>query len=158
VKDSFACLDLSPSGFAPLFDAHWLFRGGDVGLPPAGTLRWRRIEEEQKLAAWELAWRGSDQSGVRIFRRDLLQDPRAIVFGGFDEDETVRAGGIAYDAADALGLTNVFGSGGQFIHALGSTTPGRAMVCYEAGDDLRAAERGGFQVLGPLRVWVRAAK
>ena len=157
VKDSFANLDLRPFGMAPLFDARWLVRPGQVEHMVDPTPQWRRIDDEPQLAAWEAAWRGAGPRGARVFRQSLLRDPCAIVLGGFGDDDTVRAGGIAYDAAGALGITNVFGSRQQFIRALSLMYPGRRMVCYEAGDGILSAVRLGFQVLGPLRVWARTA-
>jgi hypothetical protein len=157
VKDSFDRLDLRLCGLATLFEARWLSLAADGPPSSADALTWRRIEDEEALAAWEVAWRGSDQNRQRIFRGELLQDRRVIVLGGFDGAGAVRAGGVAFDGAGVLGLTNIFGSGKGFIGALGSMAPARAMVCYESGEDLRAAEESGFQVLGPLRVWVRAS-
>jgi hypothetical protein len=154
VKDSFAALDLRPLGMAPLFEARWLVRPAQVDAVEP-TLQWRRIEDEPHLAAWEAAWRGADPRGPRIFRQPLLLDPCAIVLGGFGDDDSILAGGIAYDAADALGVTNIFGARQQLIHALGVMCPGRRMVCYEAGDNIQAAVRLGFQMLGPLRIWTR---
>jgi hypothetical protein len=155
VKDSFASLDLRPFGMAPLFDARWLVRPAQVEGADASTPQWRWIDGEPQLAAWEAAWRGADPGGARIFRQALLSDPRAIVLGRFGAGDTILAGGIAYDAAGALGITNVFGSRRQFIRALSAMCPGRSMVCYEAGDEIQAAVQLGFQVLGSLRVWTR---
>ena len=156
VKDSFACLDLEAAGLKPLFDARWLW--GAAQSAPAGgeALEWRRIENEPNLATWERAWRGEDQNPERIFHRELLADRRASVLGGFDPAGTLGAGGVAYDAAGALGVTNIFGSRRRFLDALGASAPGRPVVTYEAGGDLASAERNGFAMLGALRVWVRA--
>jgi hypothetical protein len=155
VKDSFASLDLRAAGMTPLFDARWLARPAQAESATAPTLQWRQIRDEPQLAAWETAWRGVHQRGPRIFRRQLLLDPCAIVLGGFDEHDAIQAGGIAYDAAGALGITNVFGSDQQFIQALGSMRPGSGMVRYAAGDDIGSAVQSGFQVLGSLRIWAR---
>jgi hypothetical protein len=152
VRDSFACLDLRQAGLKPLFDARWLWRdaqpaaGGDQ---PAG---WRKIEDGRSLAAWEHAWRGDDEGLERIFPPELLSDPRVIVLG----QEAGACGGIAYDAADVLGVTNIFGSRRQFLDALAALEPGKPIVAYEAGGDLASASRNGFQTLGGLRVWIRA--
>jgi hypothetical protein len=139
----------------PLFDARWLVRPARVEGTIDSTLQWRRIDDEPQLAAWEAAWRTVGPRGPRIFRRPLLLDPRTIVLGGFDERDAILAGGIAYEAAGALGITNVFGSRQQFIQALGSMRPESGMVCYAAGNDIRSALDGGFQLLGSLRIWTR---
>src|SRR5262249_40110433 len=110
VKDSFSCLNLSVAGFQTLFDAHWLYRGQSRPPVAASTLDWRRIANEQGLALWERAWRGTDPDHRRIFRAELLEDQRVCVLSGFDEMGMIRAGGIAYNAAGATGVTNIFGS------------------------------------------------
>jgi hypothetical protein len=155
VKDSFASLDLHTVGMTPLFDARWLVRPAGIEPTIDSTLQWRRIDDEIQLAAWEAAWRTAGPRGPRIFCPPLLSDPCAIVLGGFDEHDAILAGGIAYDAAGALGITNVFGSRRQFIQALGSMRPESGMVCYAADNDIRSALQEGFQVLGALRIWVR---
>ena len=155
VKDSFACLDLRMAGLTPLFDAHWLWRDENAAPAVAEGLRWRRVDDERGLADWELAWRGGALAGQRIFHAELLSDQRAAFLGGFDAADTMLAGGIAYRAAGASGITNVFGSRRQFMSALASHLPGHPIVGYERGDDLKSAEGNGFQVLGPLRVWTR---
>lgn len=156
VKDSFACLDLQGAGLKPLFDARWLWRAAQPAATGDETLNWRRIEDEPGLAAWERAWRGEDQNLERTFRPELLEDRRVTILGGFDAAGTLSSGGIAYDAAGVLGVTNIFGSRRRFLNALGASEPGRPVVAYEAGGDLASAERNGFAMLGALRVWVRA--
>ena len=155
VKDSFSCLDLGKAGLGILFEAQWLVRPVQAAPEARAALDWRRIEDEAQLEAWERVWRGSDQAAERIFRPNLLADPRAHVLGGYDAAGAIRAGGIAYDAAGVLGLTNLFGPAASFVHGLEIAEPGRAMVCYAAGDELMQAERAGFQPLGRLRVWTR---
>ncbi len=155
VKDSFASLDLHAVGMTPQFDARWLFRPAQVTYVSNAALQWRRIADGRGLAAWERAWRGADQDSQRIFAPQLLTDLRAFVLAGYDEREAIRAGGIVYDAAGALGLTNVFGSEREVFQALASIWPERELVCYAPGDSHRSAERNGFRVLGSLRVWVR---
>jgi hypothetical protein len=151
VKDSFACLDLRPAGLKPLFDARWLWRDAQAAPAGEGSAGWRKIEDSEGLAAWERAWRGDDDSSERIFRPQLLSDPQVSVVGW----EAGAAGGIAYDAAGVLGVTNIFGSRGRFLDALTEFEPGKPIVAYEAGGDLASAQRNGFQALGALRVWTR---
>jgi hypothetical protein len=152
VKDSFACLDLAPAGLKPLFDARWLWRDAQATPTGDGAAGWRKIEDGEGLAAWERAWRGDDDSPERIFRPQLLSDPQVSVLGW----EAGTAGGIAYDAAGVLGVTNIFGSRRRFLEALTELEPGKPIVAYEAGGDLASAQRNGFQALGALRVWTRA--
>lgn len=155
VKDSFAALALESAGLKPLFDARWLWRAARSS--PAGDeiLSWRRIEDGPGLAEWERTWRGEDQDDERIFRAELLMDRRASILGGFDASGALRSGGTIYDAAGVLGVANIFGSRRRFLSAAAASAPGRPIVAYEAGGDLASADRNGFAMLGPLRVWVR---
>ena len=157
VKDSFARLELSSAGLRPLFDARWLWRDAtSAAAEDDGLLAWRRISDGEGLARWERAWRGDDLEPERIFRPRLLQSEHTAVLAGFDAAGDMRAGGVAYDAAGVLGVTNIFGSRKRFLRALGALELGGPVVTYEAGEDLAAAQRNGFALLGPLRVWVRA--
>jgi hypothetical protein len=155
VKDSFSCLDLSDAGFRTLFDARWLYRRQSGPSVAANTLDWRRIDNEQSLAAWERAWRGTDTELHRIFRAELLNDQRVHILAGFDEAEKIRAGGIAYDAAGVTGVTNIFGPRSEFQNALAMLAAPADIVCYEHGRDLALAADLGFAALGHLRVWIR---
>ena len=155
VKDSFSCLDLSAVGFQTLFDARWLHRRQSTPSVAARALDWLRIGNEKGLAAWERAWRGTDPNPLRIFRAELLEDQRACVLAGFDGMEMIRAGGIAYNAAGATGVTNIFGSYSEFLNALVTLFAPIEIVCWERGRDLTLAVDLGFTVLGGLRVWTR---
>lgn len=61
VKDSFGCLNLRALGFAPLFNAQWLFASelGALGSDEADNARWVSINDDADLARWEQAWRPS---------------------------------------------------------------------------------------------------
>ena len=155
VKDSFSCLDLSAVGFQTLFDARWLHWRPSRPRVAASALDWRRIGNEKDLAAWERAWRGTDPNPLRIFRAELLEDRRVCVLAGFDGKEMIRAGGIAYNAAGATGVTNIFGSYGEFLNALVTLFAPAEIVCWERGCDLTLAVALGFEMRGGLRVWTR---
>jgi hypothetical protein len=155
VKDSFSCLDLSVAGFQTLPSARWLCRRQSPPPVAASALDWRRIGNEQGLAAWERAWRGTDPDPLRIFRGGLLEDPRVCVLAGFDGMEMIRAGGIAYNVAGATGVTNIFGSRRQFLNALVTLFAPAEIVCYERGRNLKLAADLSFAMLGGLRVWTR---
>jgi len=155
VKDSFRRLNLGDVGMSPLFDGRWMTRAPQTDAARAPARNWRRITDGQQLAAWESAWRGADMSSTRIFAIGLLRDPRVWLMGGFDPDGAIRAGAIANEAAGVLGVTNMFGAAVEFLRVLGELRSGIPMVCYAQGDDHRSAEKAGFQVLGPMRVWVR---
>jgi hypothetical protein len=162
VKDSFARLELGGAGFVPLFEASWLWRepGGPRqagGLTEVDrALAWRRLAEERSLAAWELAWRG-EASAERIFRPALLADRRMAVLAGLDAAGAIRAGGIAYDAGGAWGITNLFGPRRGVVAALARLAGACPLVCYERAETAREERRHGFTAVGPLRVWTRPA-
>jgi hypothetical protein len=157
VKDSFSSLNLSLAGFQILFDARWLSRRQSAPPAVVSALDWRWIGDEPGLAAWEQAWRGTDPGSQRIFRAELLKDQRACILAGFDEMDMIRAGGIAYDAAGATGVTNIFGSRRQFLNAVVTLLAPTEIICYERGQDLAHAVDLGFAQLGGLRVWTRTA-
>jgi hypothetical protein len=152
VKDSFASLPLADAGLKPLFSATWLWREPADASPLSDDLRWRRIQVPD-LEPWERAWRGDGATGARTFPDDLLHDTRVRVVGGFDALDQIVGGGIAFQAADVLGLTNVFGSQTQVMAALASLLPPAPIIAYQPGDDLTHARRRGFAPLGPLIVW-----
>ena len=154
VKDSFARLDLAPLGFTRLFEARWVHRRAMSDPGPPGPLRWRRIETEADLAAWETAW-NDDGDPVRVFRPELLDDSSVAVLAGFDANGAIRAGGVASEGAGVLGLSNIFGSRRGVLQAAAALKPDLDMVGYESGNDLKAMEYYGFSALGPLRVWTR---
>ncbi len=157
VKDSFACLDLSAVGLQTLFDGRWLIRRKPQPPVAVSAFDWRRVSDGPGLRAWEQAWRLPDPSPLHIFRPELLDDERVCVLAGLDETRTIRAGRIAFNAAGATGITNIFGSRREFLDALVTLSAPSQIVCYERGSDLTSAANAGFEILGSLRVWARAA-
>lgn len=155
VKDSFACLRLAEAGLEQLFSATWLWRE-PIGAPALrDDVRWRRVEAPD-LKHWERAWRGGEEvAHARTFPDALLHDVQAHVLGGFNAEDQIMAGAIAYEAAGVIGLTNVFGSRGQALAAVAALLPRRAVVCYEAGGNPASTKQRGFAPAGPLAVWSR---
>ncbi|TFV66228.1 UNVERIFIED_ORG: hypothetical protein E4P37_07335 [Bacillus sp. AZ43] len=151
VKDSFGDLDLA--GFTRLFEASWIARRPRGGRPTG--LTWSVIRTAEELAAWA----------------DAVGSP-----GGFGPallaDDSVRLlhlrGGGAVAALntsdDVVGISNVVAAGADedqvwagVAAMMDEEFPERLQVGYERGNDLAAALRAGFEVLGPLRVWDRRA-
>jgi hypothetical protein len=154
VKDSFSRLDLDSIGMSIMFVAQWLLRPRvAMARNETITLAWDTVEDQQGLADWELAWRGTDVPQTRIFLPALLNNPKMVVLGGRNGHGALLAGGIAFEAAGSLGITNVFGDRREFFAALARLKPNASLVCYEPGVDLTPALQAGFQPLGPLRVW-----
>lgn len=152
VKDSFARLPLADAGLTPLFSATWLWLEPDAAPPLREGLGWRLVEVE-RLERWERAWRGDETTVARTFPEQLLDDADVRVIGGFDAQDEIVAGAIAYRAAGVVGLTNLFGSRSQATAAAAALLPGSPIVAYQAGEEPAQARRGGFEPIGRLTVW-----
>lgn len=172
VKDSFCELDLSPLGFATLFEACWLTRDAS----PTGEAAenswsentwsensWSIVRSGDELLAWETAWAGPDSHlPLRLFDPELLSDPD-IVFALSARDGVVR-GGVLYRGAGVVGLSNIFSPPSEnestrleLAGFAAHVFPGHPLVGYERGEDLTASCRARFSAIGDLRIWVRAA-
>ncbi|WP_222595781.1 hypothetical protein [Cellulomonas aerilata] len=165
VKDSFADLDLAPSGFRELFAATWIGHPGTSHRAPApGRLRWARVTDAATLSAWQDA-RGDT---AHPLLPALLAEPEVTVLaardGTGDGGDVVAGAILTTGVPGVVGVSNVFTAGATAGEAwagpLGWAADrhaGRPLVGYERGDDLAAALAGGFAALGPLRVWMATA-
>jgi hypothetical protein len=153
VKDSFARLDLVPEGLTPLFDAEWIARPPSAGGEDSS---WDAVTDPGELARWEGAWAdGADVTG--LFRPELLADPCCAILAR-RRDGVLIGGATAYTADGVTGISNVFNTGfADAVRAVAALQPGLPIVGYERGEDLAAARRAGFRVLGPLRIWARGS-
>ena len=168
VKDSFCTLELVPIGFHQLFEATWLWRESRPQLDRAvAQVDWFSVRDADKLAEWETAWNGGagEQPAppARIFPPALLADPD-IVFIAASIGQRIVAGAIANRTGDVVGLSNVFapdGAAARFwpgcVRTAMDAFAGLPLVGYEHGGELAIALAIGFEAVGPLRVWVRAA-
>jgi hypothetical protein len=169
VKDSFATLDLAPLGFRLLFDAAWIARSSTQALPAADIagVRWRTVQSAAELRAWEIAWRGvpmdAAEASPPIFLPALLADETVAILAAY-RDHQIIAGAIVNRTDEVVGLSNVFvptGNDAAFragcVIAVMERFPDLPIVGYESGGDLAAFGELGFQELGPLRIWLRAA-
>ena len=161
VKDSFARLDLTPAGLDLLFEAEWIAAPAVPDGPDEPGLPWDAVNDDRGLARWEMAWAQGGGSGRRLFRPELLADPRCAILACHRDGDLV-AGVIAFTAAGVTGISNLFGAeppAGQLeasaLRAVTALRPGLPVVSYARGPDLAAARQSGWQALGPLRVWER---
>ena len=168
VKDSFSALDLAPLGFSVLFEAQWIYRPASMPLPRSRRedVRWAKIDPSSDLVKWEVAWRGepaeeSTSPMSRIFMPSLLDDPDITVIAAYRDDQIV-AGVIANRTGDVVGMSNLFApphDAGELgigcLAALIDAFPDLPIVGYEGGSALKAAQRMGFEAIGPLRVWLQ---
>jgi hypothetical protein len=161
VKDSFADLDLTDSGFHVLFEAQWIHRPAS---PPATApdLAWDVVGGPEALRAWALAWDDGD-GDADLFRPGLLDDPSTFVLAGQSAQGRIVAGAVASHSGQVVGISNVFAPDGGLdtawpvvLEAVHRLFPDVPVVGYEHGEDLEAAVRHGFEPVGPLRVWLRS--
>jgi hypothetical protein len=168
LKDSYACLDLTPLGYAVLFDADWIWRDPVAVQAPAcdAPLSWKRLDSPSSLAEWERAWSGDTRNEKEVLRTrqfpDRLLGSADHMFFAGRLDGKVVAGGIANRSPGAVGLSNIF-SPPEFLEdtwraltcAISAAFPGTPIVGYERGVDLELAQGVGFAPVGKLRVWCR---
>lgn len=160
IKDSFACLDLTPLSCAILFTANWLCLRKPASASPRaeGAARWRQIETAPELALWEQAWHGSPQI-PGIFRPPLLTHADVTILAGYRHDEIV-AGCTLFRSKNAVGYTNLFVPREEAeswriacIAEIARRHPACLIFGYESGPDSAAMEDIGFRKIGNLRVW-----
>jgi len=170
IKDSFATLDLAPLGFQILFRAQWFWWTSSRPKPSDAVagIRWATVQGPQELVAWEAAWNRTPdaqpgQQPSAIFPPSLLAD-HDIRFVAAYLDQQVVAGAIANRTGDVVGVSNLFvpednapGFWAGCIATILDVFPGMPLVGYERGHDLAVAQHLGFEVLGPLQVWVRGS-
>lgn len=167
VKDSFQSLNLSELGFDRLFDASWICHASPL-LPTPGhvaPIRWAHIVSPDELKLWEASWakaNGTDETTVQ-FPPSLLADAALAIFAGYHGSQLI-AGGIANASDEVVGLSNVFSppSLTRIVWAgllanIQAAFPIRPIVGYEHGPSLGIALDFGFEVLGPLTVWLKHA-
>ncbi len=163
IKDSFARLDLAPQGLTRLFGAEWIALLPAPGEPSAGDgLSWDTVTDPGELVRWEAAWAGGGEA-IGLFKPALPADPHCAVLA-CRRDGALVGGATAYTTDGVTGILNAFKSGitdGPLwtgaVRAVAGLRPGLPIVGYERGEDLAAARRAGFRVLGPLRVWARGS-
>lgn len=162
VKDSFATLDLAPHGFSVLFDATWIVRASGTGALTGATAAFAAVDATT-FPAWEVAWRSDGPAGV--LRPDLVDLPGVTVLAATGPTGSIVAGAVLFATTDAVvGVSNVFAPADALDAAWQGVVawtelhvPAAAIVGYEAGVDLAAAWRIGFEPIAPLRVWTRDA-
>lgn len=160
VKDSYACLDLSPYGFSELFSATWVHLPAATRPAPSPRLRAVAVQDAEALERWQRAW---SEGPVDVFRSALLDEPSVRVLAVRDEDGSLCGGAVLNEAAGATGLSNLFAvrGGGEpqvletVVEAAARAFPGSPLVGYESDEALSVALAAGFHPLGGLRIWLR---
>jgi len=159
IKDSFRALDLVPLGFRLLLEAEWFLWPAERAAPDTAAVTWTVVDGEERLAAWEAAWRGPTPAAPgdeRMFPADLLRVPD-LVFFACERATGIVATGVLHRSDDVVGLSNVTGDAAAALRvgvsAARQRFPGSPVVGYERGPELDAAVDAGFARLGPLAVW-----
>jgi len=155
IADSFGRLDLTGAGLEVLFEARWIHRE-----PPESPSRrlpdgWSVVRTPALLASWTVLHDTTDvlidglldRSGFRVLARQV--DGRLV--GGF---VTHLCGGVV-SVSNAWSDPAYPLDWSAMVVAAAALHPGRALVGYEQGDDLRGALEAGFRDVGPQVVWVR---
>ncbi|MEO7269305.1 MAG: hypothetical protein ABIW49_08890 [Knoellia sp.] len=162
VKDSWARLDLTAAGFAPLLAGEWLWLdANDAGADPAGDGRtWRAVRSSAEMERWSRAWASNPADAV-ILGPSLLEEEGVTVLAA-TEGEYLTAGCVVNVTGQVAGISNVFATDGDEARAwLGAAAaasavaPGLPLVGWESGDGVAAARAAGFDTIGPLTVWSR---
>jgi hypothetical protein len=142
VKDSFARLDLSRLGFEVLFEASWIRNVMASGMP-----------------ATDLVWSRETRSPATL----PFGDPGFALLTGRRGPGMV-AGAMLYRAGGVVGLSNVVAESDDAVAVWRSVAvlaaqafPRLPLVGYECGAELEAALEAGFELGGPLRVWIKSA-
>jgi hypothetical protein len=160
IKDSFASLDMAAYGFRVLFDAQWIVHRTTAIAPRPASPRWEVVSDRDGLAAWDQAWRGSDDP-PGMFRTELLDHDAVTVLAARVGDDVV-AGAVLNRSSSAVGISNFFArdsgvaaSWSSCLALAATLFPESTFVGYESGQTLVAAQAHGFETVGPLRVWIR---
>ncbi len=162
VKDSYAALNLAQLGFRMLFEAEWI--GIRRPVFTKSPITWKRMENAADFANWEAEWtKANGPVTQKIFAEPLLTDPEIAFMLGVENGKPI-GGGILNHHAGVVGLSNLFAEDGRgedirrgLMSQAAELYPQEPLVGYEQGDDLDEALRAGFELLGPLRVWLREA-
>jgi len=147
-------------GFRVLFDAEWIVFPDTRRLAKLAGPDWGLVRDLEDFAAWFQAWRG-EEGPTDVFRADVLDHDSVAVLAARSGDRIV-AGAIATRSSKVVGISNFFAkevnaseSWSGCLALARSLFASSTFVGYESGDQLAAAQRVGFQIAGPIRVWIR---
>lgn len=162
VKDSWASLDLASVGFSPVIAGQWVWRRPEAPEPaPADGRAWRTIGSAEEMRRWTQAW-AADPDEVGILAPAILDESDVHVLAAAEGDDDFAAGCIVNVTGEVAGLTNVFSADEDqartwrgAVAAAAAVAPGLSVVAWESSDGVELARSAGFEVIGPLTVWIR---
>jgi hypothetical protein len=118
------------------------------------------VRDRDGFVRWVEAWRAED-GPTDVLRADLLDHDSVAVLASRAGDRVV-GGAILNRGANVVGISNCFADEGVtspswsgLLAIARSIFATSTFVGYESGGRLAAAERDGFEIAGPLRVWIR---
>ena len=153
-KDGFATLDASGLGMSPLFDATWIYH--EPGAAPAGDpSAWAEVRTPEGLAEWNAGWDTAEVLIPAVLDRAQFRVLARSVGGEAVAGAVVRLGTGVVDVSNVHGVNGYVVDWAELAAAIAARFPNRPMVGYEQGADLEGALAGGWDAVGPLRVWVR---
>jgi hypothetical protein len=160
IKDSFATMDLSGTGFRVMYEADWIIHAPESGRAPRQVgLQWQRVEEARELRRWEAA-SSLAKAPTRQFLPALLGHPDVVILSGYGGNQLL-AGAILNRSASVIGLSNVFSCAdltqayAGCLAQVANYFPELPIVGYERGQALAAANAQGFRSIGKLVVWLK---
>jgi hypothetical protein len=104
IKDSFAVMDLRPTGFRVLFEAEWMVRDPQpTPRGPQNGLRWEFVRDSNTLRRWEAEW-ARDSAPTGFFLPALLRHPDVVILAGYADHQLI-AGAILNRSTSAVGLS-----------------------------------------------------
>lgn len=160
-KDSFHDIEPDKERYELLFEASWIHSMADA--PGELALEWKQVQNPEGLDEWESGWAyGDDEADdhPRQFPHSLLDCSDLSFHSAWKNGELV--GGVIFNGSESVvGCSNLWAKGGS-LEAVWQDLPSYAgrvfpridLVGYERGEDLNFALKVGFEVIGPLRVWV----
>jgi len=161
-KDSFNDVDGARLSAIPLFTANWIWRdpsSSSEAVDPA----WRPVSTEAELTEWEAAWAAGDEgwsAQPTQFPASLLRSSAARFLAKYFQGKIV-AGALLNRSSQVVGVSNVFSSESDpspwsdIVRMAQDFAPGFPLVGYERGCDLDQALSAGFEIVGPLTIWVK---
>jgi hypothetical protein len=155
VADSFGDLPLDRHGFELLFEATWLHRPPEDGLPGPLPAGWTVIDTAEALAAWNAAHDYTD-----VLLPQVLDRPRFRVLARH-RDGLLVGGAVTHGCSGVVDLSNTWSAEDEtdgydgLLAAVRALHPGRGVTGYTHGPELDALLARGFTALGPQRVWLR---
>ncbi|OCX16141.1 hypothetical protein QV13_14840 [Mesorhizobium hungaricum] len=104
------------------------------------------------MLEWIAAWEEAGGESANLLPA-VLTNPQVEVWGRYGKSGQLEGGLIAFRSPRVVGITNEFGSNEGLLEAV-AAEGGQPICCYQRGERLARAIQRGFEVVGPLTVWL----